>query len=752
VPAAVTWLQQHGNLQGAVTRRAAALAAAMLASLLRGEARAEPLPSPPPPTTEPAAEPAASEEPATPGPTEVYVLGDKADALAKIPGSGTLVTSKEIQRAQPLDAGEMLRRVPGLAVRQEEGGGLRLDIGVRGLDATRSRRVLVLEDGIPVAINPYGEPDLYYGPPVERMRGIEIRKGSGSVLYGPQTIGGVINILTLLPPSRREASLEVQGGERGFLKLLSRYGDAVGGARFLAQIVHKRGDGVRDQAFSATDLLGKVTFATSERGEATLKLGIHDEDAASTDVGLTRSMFEADPERPTLAPHDDVHLRRYEASLIHEHAFSERTELRTLLYAYTTSRNWRRQDYDRRPSEGIHYSRIAGDTSIPYGAIYFRDTSTLRDRSYEVLGLEPRLTQRFDTAGVRHTLEAGARVLAESARRTQSRGDSTLATAGSAESDEAHGTLALAAYIHDSIAFRDGLLVIPGVRVEHVRSHRDIRRAVIAGGARDAPPAQGDGRSDLTAVIPGLGMVVGSPQIHAFGGLHVGFAPPRVVTAIRPDGIDEELNEEKSINYELGARAAPRRWIRLELAGFLVNFRDQVVPQARADSATTDLVNAGKTRHLGVESAAMLGLGEALRLGVTIDLAAQYTFSRATFEEGPPSGNLLPYAPLHTVTATLDVEHPLGFGGQLAQTYIGPAFADEANTIAADATGRVGRIEGHYVLDAGVRYRHARTGIAVSITGKNLLDRPYIASRRPDGIFPAGFRQINAGVRWDYGW
>ncbi|HZF49796.1 MAG TPA: TonB-dependent receptor, partial [Polyangiaceae bacterium] len=534
-----------------MTVRAAAAVAA-LAALVGRSARAEPPPSPPSQPTEEAAEPGAPEEPAAPAPVDVYVIGDKADSLAKIPGSGTLVTAKEIARAQPLDVGEMLRRVPGLSVRQDEQGGLRLDIGVRGLDATRSRRVLVLEDGIPIAINPYGEPDLYYGPPVERMRGIEIRKGSASVLYGPQTIGGVINILTLLPPTRREASVEAQGGERGYLKLLSRYGDAIGGARFLAQLTHKRGDGVRDQAFSATDFLGKLSFATSERGEATLKLGVHDEGAASTDVGLTRSMFAADPERPTLAPDDDLRLRRYEVSLIHEHAFSKDTELRTLLYAYTTSRLWRRQDYDRRPSDGVHYSRIVGDTSIPYGAIYFRGTSTLRDRSYEVLGIEPRLKQRFDTAGARHTLDAGARVLAESARRTQSQGGSTLATAGEAHRDEEHGTIAFAAYIHDRIMFREDLLVIPGVRVEHVRSRRDIRRAVIAGEARDVPPGEGEGRSDLTAVIPGLGMVVGSPEMQAFGGVHVGFAPPRVATAISADAVDEELDAEQSINYEIG--------------------------------------------------------------------------------------------------------------------------------------------------------------------------------------------------------
>jgi hypothetical protein len=37
-----------------------------------------------------------------------------------------------------------------------------------------------------------------------------------------------------------------------------------------------------------------------------------------------------------------------------------------------------------------------------------------------------------------------------------------------------------------------------------------------------------------------------------------------------------------------------------------------------------------------------------------------------------------------------------------------------------------------------------------SITVKSLLDNIYIASRRPEGIHPAGFRQIMAGLRWNY--
>ena len=694
---------------------------------------------------------AAAEEPSLPlppsAPIEVQIIGDKTDSLQKIPGSVTVVSKKDLARAEPNDVSEILRRVPGLQVRQEEGGGLRLDVGVRGLDATRSRRVLVLEDGIPVAINPYGEPDLYYSPPVERMRGIEVVKGSGSILYGPQTVGGVINFLTLLPPESRLVRLEAQGGAHGFAKALGTYGDASGDKRWVVQGYFKRGDGFRDEAFHAADIFAKLAVPIGQTGELTAKMGFHDEGSNSTDAGLTLPMYLADPTRPTIAPHDTVAVRRYELSLIHDVAVGEGTRLRTLAYTYFTTRSWSRQDYDRSPVAGMEYERIVGATQTPKGALYFRTSNTVRDRSYQVFGVEPRLQKRFVTAGVGHTLDAGLRILYETARRVQAAGATPVAEEGVVTGDERAGSAAIAGYVQDRLAFREWLLVTPGARVEIVRSQRSITRQIIAGAAQDVDV---QGSNALGTLIPGVGMVVGSLRAHVFGGFHVGFAPPRVTSWVDSSGKELALAPERSLQYELGARVAPRPWLKGEATGFLSNFENQIIPSSRAGGDTVDLVNAGRTRHLGVEAGANFGLGAALKWGFGVDLGARYTFVHAIFAEGPFVDRYLPYAPLHTISATIDFEHPSGLGAQVAWTRVGSQFADELNTVPVDVTGRIGEIPAHDVVDATARYKHARTGITGFVAVKNLLNQIYVGSRRPDGIFPAGFRQINVGLRWDY--
>ncbi|WP_394820639.1 TonB-dependent receptor family protein [Pendulispora albinea] len=677
---------------------------------------------------------------------EVRVIGERADSLQKIPGSGNLVTQTDIERAQPYDLAEMVRRVPGLTARQDYGGGLRLDIGLRGLDPGRSRRVLILEDGIPLAINPYAEPDMYYSPPIERMRGIEVVKGSGSILFGPQTIGGVINFLTAMPPDKPHAVVDVEGGSFDYKRAMLSWGDSIGATRYLVQGVYKEGDGLRAEAFKSADVFGKVIFETGSKGQATLKIGLHDDRADSDDVGLTQAMYRADPRRTTLAPYDRLALRRYDISLTHEQRFSKSTKLKTLVYAYTTSRIWRRQDYARAPQAGITYERIIGDVNVPGGAIYFKNTNTILDRSYDVAGVEPRFEHRLHTGPVAHTFDVGARLLFERAHYQQRTGDFPTSYAGSLMLEEFHSTAAVAGYVQDRIAFRDDLMVTPGVRVEHADFTRNVTRQGSGSAVSDRDV---EGKSSSTAVVPGIGMIFGSRLAHVFGGLHVGFSPPRVTSSVSPKGENLQLDSERSINYEVGTRLSDKKRNRFEVTGFLSNFQNQLI--SSSEGGSTELVNGGSTRHMGVEAVGALSIGKLLHFDADtdLDLGARYTLARATFTGGPNDGMLLPYAPMHTVSTNLDFGYR-GFMAEVAYNYADSMYTDPKNTVPEDVSGRTGRIPGSHRVDVALKYKHAASGLSVRFLVKNALDDVFIIARRPEGIFASGFRQFIVGVRWDF--
>jgi len=323
----------------------------------------------------------------------VEVIGSAADALARLPGAASVITSRALSAQQPLSANEALRTVLGVHVQEEEGVGLRANIGVRGLDPDRSRTVLVLEDGVPVTLAPYGEPEMYYSPPIDRMERIEVIKGSGSILFGPQTVGGVVNYVTADAPAVPSGVLQVQAGTGDSRLLKARYGGTRGSVRGSIGAFQKRAHDLNGLRFKVTDVTGKVGLRTA-MGNFGVKLSAYDETSNATYVGLTDSIFRASPHiNPALG--DRLDLRRVAVTATHEAGIGGATFLRTSLYGYETTRNWNRRDYAYTP-DGRNYD--------------FRRTTGSRNRSFDVVGLEPRLHSSWSAGGVRSDLDMGVRV------------------------------------------------------------------------------------------------------------------------------------------------------------------------------------------------------------------------------------------------------------------------------------------------------------------------------------------------------
>jgi vitamin B12 transporter len=106
----------------------------------------------------------------------------------------SLITAKDIDRKQYVSLDEVLMSVPGLNVVQSGGKGAQTSVFLRG---TNSEHVLVLIDGVEMndPSTPSGAFD-FSNFLVEGIESIEVVRGSQSVLYGSDAIGGVIQIRT----------------------------------------------------------------------------------------------------------------------------------------------------------------------------------------------------------------------------------------------------------------------------------------------------------------------------------------------------------------------------------------------------------------------------------------------------------------------------------------------------------------------------------------------------------------------------
>ena len=695
----------------------------------------------------------------------VEVVGSRADALSRLPGSAAVIGAQELHAMQPLSANEALRTMAGVHVQEEEGVGLRANVGVRGLDPDRSRTLLVLEDGVPVALAPYGEPEMYYSPPIDRMNRVELVKGSGSILFGPQTIGGVLNYVTADAPSVATGSVTLQGGEGRSRLLKASYGGSWNGVRGNVGAFDKRASDLAGLWFNVSDITGKIGARTA-LGEFGVKATYYDERSNSTYVGLTQSMFASAPYVHP-APNDLLHIKRYAITASHESGLFANGSVRTSAYAYQTTRNWRRQDYG--------YS-ADGSRQV------FRNSTGNRNRSFDVAGVEPRFRTVWARGGRPVELDFGMRLHYERARDQHINGGTATASSGEVRDDEVRVGKALSVFVQNRIFLTPTWHVTPGLRVERFTYDRNILRARVrrttpTGTTRNVEDVDIAGGDAVSEMIPGIGTAwTPSPLFTLFAGVHRGFAPPRVKDGlVYPDPtlaagaqIPElrtlALDAERSLNYELGTRLTPHPFLSFEATAFYLDFTNQIIEPSLSAGSAADvaLANQGATRHRGIEAALSLDVAKALGrpFGLIARVAATRTvaqFSRDRFLRSASGdtvnvrGNRLPYSPALTASGSITLDHPSGLLVRLDGLHVGEQFADNFQTRAGSANGRVGLIPSHRVFDLAARYRlPVLSGLSLSATVKNLAGNKYIASRRPEGIKPGLPRTVFAGLDWEF--
>ncbi len=694
----------------------------------------------------------------------VTVVGGGSDALDRLPGSAATISNDRIAAQQPLSANDVLRTITGVHVQDEEGAGLRANIGIRGLDPDRSRAVLVLEDGIPVALAPYGEPELYYSPPIDRMSRIEVIKGSGSIVFGPQTIGGVLNYVTAEPVAGMGGHVAARGGGGGqqFTKL--EVGGSRGAVRGLVSGFRRRADDFNGLRYDVRDVTMKAGVRTMF-GDVSAKVSLYDEGSNATYVGLTDSLFRANPYRHPML-NDRLAIARQAATVAHEIALGPGTTLRTAAYSYHTSRDWSRRDYT--------YGATGG-TILPGNG------SGSRDRSFDVGGIEPRLRTLWHAGGVTSALDVGARYHRERARDRYVVGTAD-GTPMSVRDDEERTGEAVSAWVQNRFALRSTLDLTPGVRFERFRFDRHITRGrvrrsdgtTVARTVEDLDIRSGDVVSE---VIPGLGLAwTPRPLATIFAGAHRGFAPPRTKDALIygdptlapnaqvPDPVSLQLDAERSWNYEMGARLTPRPWFAFEATFFLLDFTNQIIEpsQSAGSTAAASVANQGETRHEGIEVGGSFDVGRWQGGAFSLAIEGNYTFATARFSadrfirRGSDTvnvrGNALPYAPHHRAHAAIAFDHPAaGLRLRLDGNAVGRQFSDNFETVTGSANGRVGAIPAHRVLDVSGQFAiPGLSGVTLTAAVRNVTDRGYMVSRRPEGIKAGLPRLATLGVSWGF--
>lgn len=684
----------------------------------------------------------------------VTIIGKKTD-LADVPGSAYIVDSEELAEFAQSDVLRVLRSVPGVYVQEEEGFGLRPNIGIRGSGLDRSARIALLEDGVLIAPAPYAASSAYYFPTQRRMSAVEVLKGPASVAVGPRTTGGAMNMISTPIPDSLSANADLRMGDHSTLDAHINVGDRGERVSWLLETVQATSDGFKtidgpvggDTGYEIEDYIAKFQL-DSKPGERVyqslrVKLGYTDQVSDETYVGLTDIDFAANP------------FRRYAASA--DDHFQSQHEQYQVTYVLDTERNWRgeitgyRNDFARNwyktqsvngasltdvlddPSSfSSEYNYLTGATS-PDNAIQIR----ANNRSYYSQGLQAKIEWDLGFGDTDISLRTGLRLHEDEEDRFQHQdgyrmedGALVLTTAAAAGSQTNRvSDASVTSFFVDSNIRAGNWIFTPGVRFEDI----EITRLDFA----TTDPTRTDGptrirTNTINVVIPGVGALYRlNDEWRLLAGVHKGFNPP---------GPGSSASEESSVNFEAGVRYSNDA-LRFESIYFLSDYDNlvgTVTDSTGGGGQIGDQFDGGKVEVGGFEMSADYTFAAA---GFDIPIGLRYTWTMdADFKNSFDSdfgpwgdvqvGDELPYIPEHQLRASAGLENQR-FRANLAASYIGKMRTEAGQGAFIPQQS----IDSHLVWDMIATWNFT-DNFSTYIKVDNLLDETYVASSRPSGLRP----------------
>jgi len=690
--------------------------------------------------------------------------------LTNIPGSAHYISTRQLEKYNYSDVNRILRNVPGINIQEEEGFGLRPNIGMRGTGVERSSKITLMEDGVLAAPAPYTAPAAYYFPTAGRMQGVEVRKGSSQIKYGPYTTGGAINFLSSDIPQDLSAKVNIIGGNYGRRTIHANIGQSFEHGGFVVETFQNSATGFKDldnggsTGFDASDYLAKVRFNSSPSAKIyqaiTFKLGQATGDADETYLGLTDEDFNSTPYRRYSASQlDNIKTKHNQYSVRYNVIPTKFMDISLTAYRNDFERNWYKLDavkYDASAKVSIanvlddpetyvnEYNLITGSTSPNDNALFVRNNN----REYYSQGVQGIVGFNFDSNSFKHDIEVGFRVHRDEEDRFQSDDEFKMENgvleltkrgAPGSQSNQVSDTKAFSSYVQYS--FQHGkLLAIPGIRYEKM----DINR-VNYGSADPERTGSAIVRSSNSAdaFIPGIGLQYEFTKgITGLAGVHRGFAPA---------GASEGADPEKSINYEMGGRFNSGT-LNAQAILFFNDYENLLGSDlsAAGGGGTGDQFNAGQARIYGLETELSYYISLASeKFALPFSIGYTYTYGQflssfaSTNEDWGrvENGDELPYLANHQLSANMSLEHKK-FNVNVSSKYVG----DMRTTPGQGELVTTEMIRSNFIVDISSTYKITRH---VSVFGSinNIMDEEYAVARRPAGLRPGMPRSFQIGVK-----
>lgn len=700
----------------------------------------------------------------------MYITGG-ADDILRQPGSATLINDVALEKFEYTDIHRVLNAVPGVNLQEEDGYGLRPNIGLRGTSPERSKKITIMEDGVLSGPAPYAAPAAYYFPNISRMSAVEVFKGPATIQYGPATVGGAINMVSRAIPYAAEGELDLQYGSDNFQRLNLYQGQQVGDFGYLIEGLRVSADGFKDldnggdTGFVRNDINLKTSWQSFGQFNHSfvLKLGYADEHSNETYLGLTQEDLNNNAfRRYNASSMDEMEWVHEQIQLTHQMDVQD-WQITSDLYRNNFDRDWFKVNGFKSADVSIqqvlanpdtyqrYYQVLSGQTASNNSDEYLRIGNN--GRVFISQGIQTRISKPLAFLNLNHELEIGIRYHQDQIKRTHTEQDYATLADGSLQVIDGsyrittlnkNDAQAIAIYAKNDMHIGD-TTVTAGIRHERITSTKTSYGELTG-------IAEQEDKLEQTVTLPGIGIYSQlSEHLGVLAGIHKGF------TAATPGG-SGDIKPEESTNYEMGFRYFG--FGHAEIIAFLNDYSQfsgtcSFAQGSCSNNQVGEQANAGNAQVYGIEASWKQAFQYA---AFKLPLSASYTYSHGEFGESftdvsgafgekdlaIEKGFEIGYLPEHRLNIQA------GIGQDKWQVNLSVLYQSEMRNI--PGTGSIPaaeRVDSYTVVDLSTRY-DLEHNLQLYASVDNILGNEYIVSAKPYGYRPGKSRSINLGTKWAF--
>lgn len=644
-----------------------------------------------------------------------------AEKVHKHAGARSIVDRKKMDESAVTSIRDALKQVPGVQVQDSNGTGgsdVSLNLGVRGLTSRLSPRSTVLMDGVPLSFAPYGQPQLSMAPvSMGNIESIDVVRGAGTVRFGPQNVGGIINFNTRAIPEKLSGSVglttEFATGtdQLKYSPNLFVGGTMENGLGLALLYSGTKGNGYREanNDIDIDDVMLKSSYQFNDQDALAVNLH-HYEGRGEMPEGLTTADYAKNPYQSNQF-RNYFAGRRSDVSVKYSHK-DELNNFEVLGY-YVDS--FRTSDLES-AIEGTANSRISNSP-----------------RDYKYFGIEPRYSRAYSLGNMNNEVTVGYRYLQEdssefSGRTTPYNTATGIPGERLANTISDGGTKAHALYIDNRFGL-GAFTITPGVRFESIKTHNNYSAYQSGKFINTVHPKI---KSD--EFLPSLALQYNfNDQWNIFANAAVSFGPQQYNQLAKVDAGQavttlDGLHPEKSNNYEIGTKYLGNG-LNAELTVFYLDFDKELILERPDNIGTGIWTNLGATSHKGIELGLNYDFGHLYDMLEGLKVYSNYTFTKAVSEAGKFEGKDLPYYSRHV--GNLGLGYTFDKWSVNADMFAqskqhAPGSGNIYQTVES-ADGRIGDIPGYstFAVRTGYDFGEDFYGLKIAAGIKNVFDKEY---------------------------